>query len=289
MGKVNRIDYTSYEGQVRKSNKYGEYEIQSYSGMESKTKTHFFTIRFIDTGNVEEAVSWKKIKSGAITDSRLVDLQKKIKKSEVVRQRNMVAKGQMKEKKVKRYPIARDKMVVLALDLSTNSTGYALFKDTTIVDFGSITYGENKQLSLKDKNTLKEIPSTTLFGIGEKDMWLDNRLKNMYQFIIKLINQHHPQLVVIEDCYLMNVNVLKTLMLLQGYIRGVCLNKDIPCELLMPSSWQNYFNMEHKREKIKERSKEIAKATVKQEVWEDTADALCLGMYAVATLDSGVK
>lgn len=290
MGK--RIKYEDYVGDIKDSKEYGQFTILRYNGMYTNRK-HYFTIQFKDTDNIEDCVEWSKIRKGTCKDLEFEKLKKKMKKAEDVRKRNMLQNAMRQEAKKRHFPIGRKKMKVLALDMSTVSTGYALFRDTEILKYGSITYmgSNNRNLTNKIRKDIRSnIPTTQCFGDEtSKDMLMDARLSVMYKFINKLIHTEHPDMIIIEDTYLTNVNTLKTLMLLQGYIHGQCLLKGIPMVKVMPSCWQEYWNMERNRAKIKEKSIKTAEIITKTRCYEDTSDALLLGMYAVSELDDGSK
>ena len=103
---------------------------------------------------------------------------------------------------------------VIGLDMSTTSTGWCLFYDKELETYGC----------------LKET---------EKDMSI--RLINMRNQIKEVLNKNMPDVVIIEEIPISskaNLNVGKSLCVLQGLILGVCADLNIPYIMTAPSKWR---------------------------------------------------
>ena len=103
---------------------------------------------------------------------------------------------------------------IIGLDMSTTSTGWALF--------------ENKEL--KSYGCLKE---------DEKDIYI--RLVNMRNQIKEILEKNMPEMVIIEEIPISdksNLNVGKSLCVLQGLVIGVCSDLKIEFLFTSPSKWR---------------------------------------------------
>ena len=112
-----------------------------------------------------------------------------------------------------------EKRNVLCLDMSTKSTGYAIAKDSKVVDYG--------MLKSEEKNPL-------------------DRIKVMYDFIYGLVKDNDIDLIVAEDVPISdrsNLKVGKDLCLLQGCLLSIGFDENIGVLLLHPTEWREKIGM----------------------------------------------
>ena len=151
-----------------------------------------------------------------------------------------------------------EEQILLAIDGSTKSTGYAIFKEGKLIFHGVITAS-----------------SSNLF----------KRLQKMQQELEKLVNEYHPTRVVLEevlpDDVRHNQTVYKALVYLQGYIRGMLDKYRMDAELIVASSWRKKCGIKTgagiRRESLKNKDIAFVKAKYNIDVCDDEADAICIG------------
>lgn len=149
-------------------------------------------------------------------------------------------------------------MNVLALDLSTKSTGYAIQIDNKIIDYGYVA------------STSKKLEKR-IFIIKEK--------------IKELILQYKIDTIVIEEVTPQNnfPNIYKALTMLHGVINVVVfeINPKIEIKRMMASSWRKLIGIKTgkgiKREELKQEDiKKIKEIYNIDTINDDIADALCI-------------
>ncbi|MGL5724761.1 hypothetical protein [Cetobacterium sp.] len=267
--KINREDMI---GNCYQSPTWGKYCIMSYEG--KTDNKHYYKIAF-ENGN-EYVSHWDLIRKGRCEDS----ITKKANRAKanyiMQKQRARVTKDKQKEYKTFDFT----NKTVLALDLSSTSTGWCILNQRGIKDFGSITFCNGK--SKKEIEAIKGIKNVKLL---EAEYSIEKRLELIFKDISELLNKG-IDVVIIESVYLgMSVSVLKVLMQLQGFVVGHCLVNQVPFEKIMPSSWQNYHNLSNHRDEIKKGSIANAERIIKTKTIDDIADAINLGIYAVKNLN----
>ena len=146
--------------------------------------------------------------------------------------------------------------VVIALDESTVSTGYAIFKDNKLIDYGAITQ--------KSKNVLE-------------------RVNNIINEIEKLIDKYNPNDMVIENIQItMSAPTAKALMGLQFMIEMLSYQKNIKCTSIRTTHWRKVLGLSNSSRVKKEDKKREAMEYVKNkyninEGINDITDAICIG------------
>lgn len=155
-------------------------------------------------------------------------------------------------------------MNILALDLSTRSTGYAIAKEGKLDGFGCLTQPSSRN-------------------------YID-RLYNLVDDLIEIIKNNNIELVVCEEVQFGDVNThtFKTLMYLQA--RLVCetyfYNTNIQFEFFQPSEWRSKVGIQTGpriyREQLKKADIQYVKETYNIEANDDICDAIAL-------LDSYIK
>jgi Holliday junction resolvasome RuvABC endonuclease subunit len=144
---------------------------------------------------------------------------------------------------------------VLSLDGATKVTGYALFEDSQLIQYGLVN--------------LSDISDTT------------ERMNTMKNLIIKLIDEYKVEKIIMEDIQQQRGNVkgFKTLAKLQGILTDIFFEREIPVVLIPSTTWKSKvgINTTKKREFQKNQSIEIAKEKFNIQVCDDISDAILMG------------
>ena len=150
-------------------------------------------------------------------------------------------------------------MKLLSLDISTKSTGYAVYKDSTLVEFGVCAPVSKSHLS---------------------------RGNAMAEFFGELIAKHNVDCVVIEELKVLK-NVKVTVMLAQ--VQGLILRelRGLPVTFVMPTVWRKPFELNGKREEAKKHAIGWCKAHGYDVSCDDDAEAIILGKYFLKTQGKG--
>lgn len=155
-------------------------------------------------------------------------------------------------------------MYLLALDCSTKSTGFAVFKDKQLLVCNCITAS-----------------STDLY----------KRIHKMVDGILTIVEQIGIDKIVMEEVipdHSKNTNTFKALMYLQALIHIELHDKypKVEIELLYPSSWRSICGIEDgrgsRREQKKQKDIVFANKTYGLSLTnDDMADAVCIGYAAL--------
>ena len=127
-------------------------------------------------------------------------------------------------------------MTLLSLDQSTSKTGFGVFCDGKLQSSGLIC------------------PPKSVEGIND-------RIYYMYKEIRKLIVKHSPDYIVFEDTTLnkiQNVEVMKWLCRLQGFVLCLCHEFNIQHILLYPTTWRSVLGFLVGKDKKREAQKAFA-------------------------------
>lgn len=152
-------------------------------------------------------------------------------------------------------------MKILALDLSTKSSGWAIFQDSILIDYGCI--------SSTSTDLMKRI-NIMLDGIKEI-LQKHNDIEKIYAEEVRPENG------------MQNIKTHRALMWLQGVIALEIynFNKKIELELVYPSSWRAAIGIKTgrgiKRTSLKEKDIQFVKENYNLDVNDDIADAICIG------------
>ena len=151
-------------------------------------------------------------------------------------------------------------MVLLSLDLSTKSSGWAIFTDGLLTDSGCITSSSTDLLK---------------------------RINIMIDGIEEIVEKYKPTKVIAEEVRpengMQNLKTHRALMWLQG---GIALmlydyNKKLEMELIYPSSWRAAIGIKTgrgiKRTTLNEKDIQFVKENYNLDVNDDEADAICIG------------
>lgn len=109
-------------------------------------------------------------------------------------------------------------MIIIGIDASTSATGYGVFEDTKLIDYGII----------KPKSKLD---------------W-QNRIAEEWIELCKLVEKYHPQKIYVENVPLKDGKLtIQKLGAVQGMILALCAQyKIVPC-FLLPSEWRGKLNL----------------------------------------------
>lgn len=149
--------------------------------------------------------------------------------------------------------------IILALDPSTKSTGWSIFTNDSLVEYGIITAG-----------------STNLF----------HRIDKIIEEIDKIIKKYNPTEVALEDVIpddvKHNQNVFNALKYLQGYIlHTLDDNKISDYKFYTSSEWRSKCGIGTgpgiKRGSLKPKDIAFVKKYYNKDVNDDIADAICIG------------
>ena len=152
-------------------------------------------------------------------------------------------------------------MIILALDQSTRISGWSVFEDKELKDFGHWT--------------------ETSDSIGKRILNISNHIKN-------LINKYDPDLVVFENIQLQNRNIgvdtFQKLAWVQGAIISVLEEWDVEYKIIYASEWRKSCDFLKGNDKHRNEQKKIAQQWVKDtynlKCTQDEADAICIGVHA---------
>jgi len=154
-------------------------------------------------------------------------------------------------------------MKILCLDQATKISGYSVFKDSKLLKYGILNADE------EEKNPIE-------------------RMKQMNEKIIKLINSTKPSFVVFEDTqYQNNFSTFQQLSQLQGVIMAFLFEKNIGFSIIQPTAWKSVAGVKG-RKRIEQKSSaiQIIKNTYNIDVSEDEADAILIGHWAIRNIKS---
>lgn len=151
-------------------------------------------------------------------------------------------------------------MKILALDLSTKSTGWAVYDKGQLADYGCITAS-----------------STDLI----------KRIQKIVSELIQVLNKYTVAKVIVEEVRpeekIQNLQTHRALMWLQGAVAMVLheVDKNIKMEYLYPSEWRKLCGIKTgagvRRETVKERDIKFVNKTFGISVNDDIADAIGIG------------
>lgn len=148
-------------------------------------------------------------------------------------------------------------MIILGLDLSSKSSGYSVFDNNKLIDYGCITSASSN---------------------------LYKRIDVMVQGIKEVLNKYSINHVYIEDVLpddvKHNQTVYKALTYLQGYILHLLDDYHLSYTFFTASQWRAKCGIHTgrgiKRESLKSKDIEFVKNQYNIDVNDDIADAICI-------------
>lgn len=152
-------------------------------------------------------------------------------------------------------------MRILALDQASVTSGYAIFEDKALIEYGHFTASGND---------------------------LAKRLKEIRNKVSSLVDDYQIDEVVLEDIqlethYANNVVTYKALAEVIGVITELLVEKHIKFSLIGSGTWRSNLGINAKsRTDCKAKAQAYVKRIYDIEATEDTCDAICIGTYKVS-------
>lgn len=152
-------------------------------------------------------------------------------------------------------------MVVIGLDISTTSTGVAIFED----------------------EVLKES-----YVIKPKGKLMADRFNPMLQGLMDCLHKFSPEVIGIEDTFVgKDGDTVKFLTRLQGAVIGWCFENKKTYYTFVPNVWRSHLNFKFiesgirlKRDEMKKQSQDYVKEHFGISCDDDESDAICIGLFA---------
>lgn len=158
---------------------------------------------------------------------------------------------------------------ILALDQATSNTGWCLFKDEKLEDYGVVrTSGYETQ------------------KINDMKNWLNNKIQEL-----QLIPDSELT-VVLEDIQLQrnDVRTFKVLAHLQGVLMNVTYKAEVPTAIYYSSEWKSTCEIKGKdRPTQKKNAQKFIEEKYGVKPIQDTCDAICLGIHHIKQLHSVIN
>lgn len=158
-------------------------------------------------------------------------------------------------------------MIMLALDQSSRVSGWSIYDNDKLIDFGHFSISSSLPVERKMNELMRQLCE----------------LHNKFEFVA----------IAFEDIQLQagNVKTFKTLSYIQAAIIIWCYDNDMPYKILAPSHWRSIlkdkFNLSFGRKRAEQ--KQVAQEFVQNKfnitVTEDEADSICLGLAAILEKD----
>ena len=167
-------------------------------------------------------------------------------------------------------------MKILSLDLSTKSTGYAVFEDNILVDYGCIKASSTDVINRIQK-IIKEINNVLL------------KHSNIEKIIVEEVRPENGQKGV------GNLRTHKVLMWLQAALEFLIHDNfsSISIDYLYPSEWRKVCGIQTgrgiMREKLKQADIDFVKKIYNIEVNDDIADAIGIGHSYINKFDNEIN
>ncbi len=149
-------------------------------------------------------------------------------------------------------------MVLLALDQSSRITGWSVFKDGKLIDYGKFT-------------------------LDEKDIGI--RLSRFREIVIELIHSYSPDEVAYEDIQMQNnvannVQTFKVLAEIYGVLSELLTEMHIPHTSILSTSWKSTLGIKGKtRQEQKQNAQKYVTNKYNIKVTQDIADSVCIGEH----------
>lgn len=149
---------------------------------------------------------------------------------------------------------------ILALDQSSHTSGYAIFRNNELYTYGTFTVTDS--------------------DIGD-------RLYKIRSKVLELIEDFDIDEVVLEDIYMdgqrvVNVSTFKILAEVFGVIYELLVELKLPKTAVLAGTWKSTCKIKGKsRPEQKKNAKEFVLKTYGIEASQDACDAICIGTHIV--------
>ena len=150
---------------------------------------------------------------------------------------------------------------ILALDQATHTSGYAVFNNKNLIDYGSYV------------------------ASGDDDI---ERSVDVKQWMISLIDQYEIDFVGLEGIQYQStvgVTIFETLARLQGILAATCVEEKIHYKIVSTNTWRLHCGVKGRTRPDKKRSMQmLVKEWFNLNVTDDIADSIGIGKYFVDTM-----
>ena len=152
-------------------------------------------------------------------------------------------------------------MRLLALDQSSNVSGWAIFDDDNLEQYGKIDVSK-------------------YYDLGE-------RLHILRQKVEHMIDDEHIDVVMLEDIYMdgqrvNNVQTFKVLAEVFGVLYELCVEMKVPVDAVLAGTWKSTLGIKGKtRPEQKRAAQEWVVKTYGKKPTQDECDAICIGAHTV--------
>lgn len=154
-------------------------------------------------------------------------------------------------------------MRILALDQASNITGWAIFDNDNLEQYGKIDVSKH-------------------YDLGE-------RLHILRQKVKHIINDEHIDKVILEDIYMdgqrvNNVQTFKVLAEVFGVLYELCVDMEKPVDAVLAGTWKSTLGIKGKtRAEQKRAAQAWVVNTYGKKPTQDECDAICIGAHIVQT------
>ena len=155
-------------------------------------------------------------------------------------------------------------MRILALDQASRVSGWAIFEDDNLEQYGKIDVSK-------------------YFELGE-------RLHQIRQEVEHLIDDEHIDAVVLEDIYMdgqrvNNVQTFKALAEVFGVLYELCIDMEKPVEAVLAGTWKSTLGIKGKtRPEQKRNAQEWVVQNYGVRPTQDECDAICIGAHKTRSM-----
>lgn len=153
-------------------------------------------------------------------------------------------------------------MITLSLDQASRTTGWSVFEDNKLKDYGKFDYNDQ--------------------DIGVRLNKIRNKVK-------ELTDTYSPDQVIFEEIQLQNnvgnnVQTFKILAMVYGVIAELLAELGIPNKTILASSWKSKLGIKGKtRAEQKKNAQQYVLDNYNIKVIQDIADAVCIGAASLKT------
>ena len=162
----------------------------------------------------------------------------------------------LKTKEFRNTKKKKDEYRILALDQATHTSGYAVFNNKNLIDYGSFVASGNDDIE---------------------------RSVDVKQWMISLIDQYQIDFVGLEGIQYQTaagVTTFETLARLQGILAATCVEEKISYKIAPTNTWRTHCGVKGKSRPDKKRSMQrLVKEWFGLSPTEDECDAIGIGKY----------
>lgn len=156
--------------------------------------------------------------------------------------------------------------ILIGLDSSTTNTGYSIYTNACLTDYGVISCSDIKDNEL--------------------------RFESMCKRIIELLNHYHPRIISAElTTPTRNAVTQRKLTMLLGVIYGWCIEHDCECIFYRATEWRSLISSHYpkKREELKQWAIQQVNDKYHIQVNDDTAEAILIGQARINEVDQWIE